>query len=59
MSILSFVLLLLVIGVVVYAIKLAIAGNWKELLWLVVGLIVVIIVLGVLGIQLPNIPRLG
>ena len=59
MSILSFVLLLLVIGVVVYAIKLAFAGAWKELLWLVVGLVIVIIVLGVLGIQLPNIPKLG
>lgn len=59
MSILSFVLLLLVIGVVVYGIKCAIAGDWMRLLWLAVGLIIVIVILGALGVSLPNIPRLG
>lgn len=59
MSILSFILLLFIIGVVIYGIKLAIAGDWKGLLWLVVLLIVVIIILGALGVSLPNIPRLG
>ena len=58
MSILTFVLLLLVIGVAVYGVKLAIAGNWKQLLWLVVGLVIAIILLSVLGIKLPNIPTI-
>jgi hypothetical protein len=58
MTILSFVLLLLVIGVVVYGIKCAIAGDWMRLLWLAVGLIIAIIILGALGITLPTIPRL-
>lgn len=59
MTILSFILLLLVIGVIVYGIKLAIAGNWIQILWLAIGLIVTIIILGALGITLPVIPRLG
>ena len=57
-SILSFILLLVVIGVIVYGIKLAIAGNWKQLLYLAGGLIIAIILLGVLGVQLPDIPRI-
>lgn len=59
MSILSFILLLAVIAVAVYGVKLAFAGNWKELVWLVIGLLIAIFLLGVLGVQLPDIPRLG
>ncbi len=58
MTILSFVLMLLIIATVVYAIRLAIAGNWRELLYLLVGLVAAIWILGALGIQLPNIPTL-
>lgn len=56
MDILTFVLMLVVIGVVIYGIKLAIAGNWQQLLWLAIGLIAAIWVLGALGISLPSIP---
>jgi len=58
MSILSFILVLLVIGVAVYGVKLAIAGNWKQLLYLALGLFVAIIILGMLGIRLPDIPTI-
>lgn len=59
MSILSFILILIVIGVVFYGVKLAFAGSWQQLLWLALGLFAAIWVLGALGITLPNIPRLG
>lgn len=59
MSILTFVLFLAVIAVIVYGVRLAFAGAWKELLWLAIGLVVAMWILGALGIQLPNIPRLG
>lgn len=59
MSILSFILALLVIGAVIYGIKLALAGNWQQLIYLLVGLIAAIWILSLLGISLPNIPRLG
>jgi FtsH-binding integral membrane protein len=58
MSIFSFFLLLLVVAVSVYGVKLAIDVNWKQLLWLVVGLIIAIVILGVLGVKLPDIPRI-
>jgi len=58
LSILSFVLVLIVIGVAVYGVKLAIAGNWKQLIYLAVGLFVAIIILGMLGVKLPNIPTI-
>jgi hypothetical protein len=50
--------MLVVIAVVIYGIKLAFAGDWKGLIWLVVILIASIWILGALGIQLPNIPSL-
>ncbi|MEK9207261.1 MAG: hypothetical protein AAB922_02185 [Patescibacteria group bacterium] len=58
MDLLTFVLFLTVIGVVVYGIKLAIAGAWQQLLWLAVGLIAAIWILGALGIALPTIPSI-
>lgn len=58
MTILTFILMLVVIAVVIYGIKLAFAGDWKGLIWLVVILIASIWILGALGIQLPNIPSL-
>ena len=57
-SILTFVLVLVVIGVAIYGVKLAIAGNWKQLIYLAVGLFVAIIILSMLGIKLPNIPTI-
>jgi len=58
LSILTFVLVLLVIAVIFYAIKLVIAHDWKQLGYLAIGLIVSIIILGMLGIKLPNIPTI-
>ena len=58
MSILEFVLILLIIGVIVYGVKLAFAGSWKQLLYLAGGLIIAIILLGILGVELPNIPKI-
>jgi glycerol uptake facilitator-like aquaporin len=58
MSVLTFVLVLLVIAVVIYAIKLVIAQNWKQLAYLAIGLVVAIIILGMLGIKLPDIPTI-
>lgn len=58
MSILSFILLLLVIAVVIYGVKLAIAGNWQQLLYLFLGLLAAIWVLSALGISVPNLPSL-
>ena len=58
MTILAFVLMLVVIGVVFYGIKLALAGSWRELLWLALGLIAVIWILSALGVSLPTIPTL-
>ena len=56
MSILSFILALAVIAVMVYGVKLAFAGNWRELVYLAIGLVVAIVILGMLGITLPDIP---
>lgn len=58
MSILTFVLLLAIIAVVIYGIKLAFAGAWKELVFLVIGLIAAIWILSALGITLPTLPRI-
>lgn len=56
MTILEFVLMLAVIGVIIYGIKLAFAGAWQQLLYLVIGLIAAIWILGALGVTLPTIP---
>jgi hypothetical protein len=56
MSILSFILALAVIAVMVYGVRLAFAGNWRELVYLAIGLVVAIVILGMLGITLPDIP---
>ena len=58
MTILAFILMLVVIGAVIYGIKLAFAGDWRGLVWLVIILIAAIWILGALGVQLPNIPTL-
>lgn len=56
MTLLAFLLALLVIGAVIYGIRLAFAGNWQQLIYLVVGLIAAIWILGLFGITLPNLP---
>lgn len=56
MSLLSLLLVLLVAGVVIYGVKLALAGNWKNLVLTVVVLILVLWVLSMFGISLPNLP---
>ncbi len=58
MSLLSFLLALLVIGVVIYGVKLALSGSWQQLIYLIVGLIAALWILGLLGIQVPSIPTL-
>lgn len=57
MTLLSFVLVLCVIGAVVYAVKLAFAGAWQQLVFLALGVLVSVWILGLLGISLPTLPR--
>lgn len=59
MTLLSFVLILCVIGAVVYGIKLAFSGAWLQLVYLALGVLVAVWILGLLGISLPTIPRIG
>lgn len=59
MTILSFLLLLIVVAVIIYGIKLAIDGNWKQLIITVAVLFCVIWILSALGVSLPSIPRVN
>lgn len=56
MSIVTLLLMLLVGAVVIYGVKLALNGQWKELLVTVVVLIVALWILGALGLTLPSLP---
>ena len=50
--------MLVVAAVIVYGVKLALAGAWQQLLITVVVLIVALWILGALGVTLPSIPAL-
>ena len=56
LSILTFLLMLLVGAVIIYGVKLAIDGKWKDLLIVFIVLVVALWILGALGLSLPNIP---
>ena len=56
MSIVTLLLMLVVAGIVIYGIRLALAGQWKELIIAVVILLLVIWILGAFGITLPTLP---
>lgn len=49
--------MLLVAATVIYGIKLAFAGNWQQLVILVVALLLVIWILSAFGLQLPVIGK--
>ena len=55
MTIITLVLMLVVAAAVIYAIKLAFAGNWQQLVILVVVLLLVIWILSAFGLTLPAI----
>jgi hypothetical protein len=48
--------MLLVAGIVIYGLRLALAGQWKELVIAIVVLLLVIWILGAFGLHLPNLP---
>lgn len=58
MTILGLILMLIVVAVVVYGVKLALAGNWRDLIILAVVLVLSLWVLGALGLTLPSLPAL-
>ena len=58
MSLLTFLLMLVVAGFVVWGIMRALAGQWRELVTGVVILILVLWILGALGLTLPSIPTI-
>lgn len=59
MSLLTFILALCVIGAVIYGIRLAFSGAWQQLVYLAIGIIAAIWILALLGIRLPDLPRLS
>jgi hypothetical protein len=56
MSIITLILMLIVVAAVIYGVKLALAGNWKELIILAVVLVLVLWILGAMGLSLPSLP---
>lgn len=58
MSLLTLILMLAVVAVVIYCIKLAFAGDWKNLIITAVILVLVLWVLGGFGLSIPNLPTM-
>ena len=58
MTLLTLILFLIVIAVVIYGVKLAFAGDWKNLIILAVVVVLAIWLLGAFGITLPTLPTL-
>lgn len=56
MSLVTLILALAMIAVIVYAVRLALAGSWKELIYLAVGVLAAIWILSILGIAVPSLP---
>lgn len=48
--------MLAVAAVIIYGVKLALAGNWQQLIITVVVLFVALWILGSFGVQLPSLP---
>lgn len=57
MDIISLVLMLIVAAVVWYSVTLAMAGNWRQLVMVAIGLLLALWILGALGMTLPSIPK--
>ena len=57
MTILSLLAMLLVAAVVIYGVRLAFDGNWKQLAITIVVLFLAIWILGAFGVVLPTIGR--
>jgi hypothetical protein len=57
MTLLTILVMLLVAGVIIYAVKLAFAGNWQQLVITIIVLLLVIWILGAFGISLPVIGK--
>lgn len=56
MSLMTLLLMLLVAAAVIYGVRLALAGQWKELIIMVVMVMVALWILGAFGISIPNFP---
>ena len=56
MSIIELILMLLVAAAVIYSVRLAFAGQWRELAITAVILLLVLWILGAMGMTLPNLP---
>lgn len=55
MSIITLIAMLLVVAVVIKGVMLALAGDWRSLIVLLVCLVLGIWILGFFGVALPNI----
>ena len=57
MTLISILVMLLVVCAVIYGVKLAFAGNWQQLVIMIVAVVLVIWVLSAFGVSLPVIGR--
>lgn len=48
--------MLLMVGVIIYGVKLAFADAWQQLVFLVIGVVLALWVLGAMGISIPSFP---
>lgn len=58
MTLITLILMLIVVAVVIYGIKLALAGDWKQLIILAVVLVLALWILGAMGLSLPSLPSI-
>lgn len=56
MTLIALLLMLVVAAAVIYGVKLAFAGNWQQLIILVVAVILVLWILSSFGLTLPALP---
>lgn len=54
MSLVTLLLMLVVAAAIIYGIKLALAGNWRDLIIMVVVVILALWILEALGFAVPN-----
>lgn len=59
MPLITLLLMLIVAAVIIYGVKLALAGNWRDLIITVIILILALWILGALGLSIPNVPRVA
>lgn len=56
MPILTLILMLIVAAVIIYGVKLALNGQWKDLIITAIVLVLALWILQALGITLPSVP---